>query len=72
MSSGKTTHWFPGSVKPAREGVYEVRVRSVYPTEYKLWDGRRWRYVAETPENAAEQGGPGMTPHEWRGLMGKA
>ena len=36
MPKPRLTRWFPGDVKPAHEGVYEVR--------HKLW-GKRIRYA---------------------------
>lgn len=35
------TAWYPGTVKPARSGVYQ-RLLPIDSLFYSRWDGRRW------------------------------
>ena len=47
----KLTPWFPGTVKPARVGVYE-REYGQDDFLYCRWDGKYWHAWALTPKRA--------------------
>jgi hypothetical protein len=42
--SKKLTPWFPDTVKPAREGVYEVEPMSANNRAFAYWNGLRFGY----------------------------
>lgn len=78
MSDAKLTPWFSGSVKPVRDGVYEVRrdlydfkTRKFVSKQHKLEfrDGA-WHYTMSSrmslPDSLAAMGGG--TRGVWRGL----
>jgi hypothetical protein len=68
------TPWFPGTVKPARPGVYE-RTDHDEMWDFARWDGRRWMCGQLTPEEADTlvmhesmyQPHHGDTGFSWRG-----
>lgn len=43
------TGWFPGTVKPMRPGMYEVKREysdgEFMPDHYLQWTGERWEYA---------------------------
>ena len=64
------TRWFPGDVRPARRGVYQLRCGKFRP--YALWTGGAWLYPYPTPAQAAKAAT--VTRHQhwpWRGLAEK-
>jgi hypothetical protein len=46
------TPWFPGSVEPVREGVYQRQFGSTDNLGYCFWDGTHWHFRALTPIGA--------------------
>ncbi|WP_175712162.1 hypothetical protein [Burkholderia ambifaria] len=66
------TEWFPGTIKPARPGMYEVKREycdgTPMPDHYLQWTGKRWEYAY-----AFRLGHKGDYAHlarneKWRGL----
>lgn len=52
----KLTPWFPPEVKPARDGVYEVRINVVYEGDrYARWWRGKWRFTAATIADARRE-----------------
>lgn len=72
MSEKKLTPWFPASVKPARNGVYEVEGPEDLGRNYfSYFDGERWHGQWFTPERARAKApgiGIGLQSDKWRGL----
>jgi hypothetical protein len=72
MTKPKLTPWFPGTVKPARAGVYmQMSGGSLPITGYQRWDGGRWFGWCYTPDAAALE--PAVAHQRsqndrWRGL----
>lgn len=65
---------FPGSVKPARVGVYARWFHGGIgkPPFYSRWDGRRWYATAPTPAIAQRQRAhSAMQNLQWAGLATK-
>ena len=52
------TEWFPGKVKPVREGKYEVKVQSGY-TYHAIWNSEYWKN---------EWSDEKLKVKEWRGI----
>lgn len=70
MSLPPVTPWFPGSVNPARPGVYQV-VIGLTIMRFAFWDGSNWRgFASPTPAQANQPTGPvwRLQPTCWRGL----
>lgn len=73
MSKKRLTAWFPASVKPARDGVYEVRplLGHIQPW-FSYRRGGQWLGTTSTANKALSFGrkyGPtGDGELEWRGL----
>ena len=69
MSKSKHTPWFPGSVKPARVGVYQRILDDPSAIYYSLWDGYIWRWSAIDPDTAAKKADiSAWLCATWRGL----
>jgi hypothetical protein len=69
VTKPKLTPWFPGTVKPARVGVYERKhAEGVYA--WSRWSGKYWIATAWLrAENAnARRGKSGYQALPWRGL----
>lgn len=48
----KLTRWYPSSIEPVREGVYEVRIpKGVHM--WSLWTGTHWNTMVFNPNYAA-------------------
>lgn len=69
----KLTPWFPNSIKPVREGVYQIRGASFYEPNYRRWNGNGWSETYETPSGSVQSDmrlsykhGQDMTG--WRGI----
>jgi hypothetical protein len=65
------TPWFPGEVKPVREGVYQrVYNRDFKDLRYCFWDGQLWRVGYKTIEESAEyiRGFAHSQKLPWRGI----
>lgn len=67
----KKTEWFPATVTPAREGVYQRKYR--WGVDYAYWNGRDWGVSAGTPWEAAGWRKL-LSAHDlpWRGLTAPA
>lgn len=48
----KLTPWFPGDVKPVREGVYERFWCEGDSPNYSYWNGSSWGLLTDTPTQA--------------------
>lgn len=73
MSEQKLTPWFPPNVKPARPGVYEVRLRKASPgTCFAYFDGARWTWAFSSFRVAAvaRVTDGAVQAKWWRGLAG--
>lgn len=67
--SEKLTPWFPGTVKPVHEGVYQRDYGDPIGTGFSRFDGRKWFLGFNDPEEAAAS--TIITTHPnlpWRGL----
>lgn len=66
----KKTPWFNYSVKPVREGVYEVLCKG----RYAYWNGKRWGWMAISIEKAdMHRCTTGAVQYkDWRGLTGES
>jgi hypothetical protein len=58
----KLTPWFPGTVKPAREGQYQVRMCPGWRTITATWRSGHW-WIDRTRIKVA-----GWPEAQWRGL----
>jgi hypothetical protein len=74
------TEWFPVSVNPVRDGVYEVDTLNNNANRYAYYDNKGWRLCAGSIKDArGEKSRPdafrssSMILHEskWRGLSSK-
>jgi len=74
------TEWFPVSVNPVRDGVYEVDTPNNNANRYAYYDNKGWRLCASTVRDARGQKNKSdrcslssMILHEskWRGLSSK-
>lgn len=71
MEKSKHTPWYPGSVNPARTGVYKVVFwrRVVYAN----WNGSYWGTGYYTPHECLfSRASATCRPIRWRGLKEKA
>ena len=67
----KLTPWFPGSVKPARKGVYE-RKDGINLRCYAKWNGSKWMSYKWTVLEADVSTYETLWPNlKWRGLAEK-
>jgi len=66
----KYTPWFPGTMKPVREGVYQRKVSNVVKC-YSYWDGEQWFLGAKTPHLAEIEPMLSMNQNRfmWRGVL---
>jgi hypothetical protein len=74
------TKWFPASVKPVRDGVYEVDTPPNIANHYAYYDHNGWRLCARYIDEAALEKDDVEDLHEssmtlknakWRGLAKK-
>lgn len=65
----KVTEWYPANVKPVHVGVYEVE--TALGRYFRLWDGKRWHWGGDTPNDALRGGVLERGPDPWRGLRSK-
>lgn len=64
----KRTPWFPVSVPPVHDGLYETRVDRHSLVILRAWDGKRW----SLPDYPLTIFGRGLTVgNQWRGLAAK-
>lgn len=73
----QTTPWFPGAVKPARSGWYEVRENPAlhYNSSGKLnglpwryWTGKNWMTASPDLKWSFSSIFGNHSAHQWRGL----
>ena len=67
----KTTEWFPGHIKPAYPGVYQLLCGNDTEVGYQKWDGEKWGIWYENAQDAAEghaYADPEFQNDQWRGL----
>lgn len=68
MTESEFTPWLPGTVNPARPGVYQRRIDG-YNVWYSRWDGTHWYCIDDLPEYAAQETQPSWIMNRpWRGL----
>lgn len=68
----KETPWYPGSIKPVRDGVYKRRFTPVMSAVFSKFKGGRWHFFSETPKGAARVPGVSACQNEdWCGLAEK-
>jgi hypothetical protein len=48
----KLTPWYPGNIKPVREGVYMLMCGFGVEVGYQYWDGSYWGLWCSTPQDA--------------------
>lgn len=65
------SRWFGKSVKPARPGVYETKLRNQIGVFYSKWDGSTWYFSHSTVQSAADDWLPVCSKKRWRGLAEK-
>lgn len=58
--------WFPAAKRPARPGVYPVRVPNLDRSTWARWTGEHWTCWAPTPELAARCQWKGVRDYEWK------
>ena len=66
----KLTPWFPGSVKPARVGVYERECPNGWRS-YNYWTGKTWSSPSPIPKGAEifKSYRSAYQNVRWRGVM---
>lgn len=71
----KLTPWFPGSVKPVREGVYQQMDGWGSLLGYQYWDGSYWHLWGPSIDSAVlmyRNAHPSVCQDDkWRGLSEK-
>lgn len=71
MTKEKTA-WYPVSIKPHREGVYEVSTNQFFDYFYSFWDGEKWMATARSIQFARQVNWSSAlmknTSSKWRGL----
>ena len=50
--TNKCTPWFPGHIKPVRQGVYQLKNKGAIG--YQRWDGQMWHAWRSSPDDAAK------------------
>jgi len=77
----KLTPWFPVRIKPARVGVYEVKLEVIedrlggtaIEQGFCYWGGDMWAVIKSTPDEAyARRVMVGSQHKAWRGLANGA
>lgn len=61
--------WFKPTDKPARPGVYSVKVTHRGRPFFRHWDGKRWGRVSLTVAGARQDGPGNHGLLFWRGLL---
>ena len=70
----KLTPWFPGGVKPVREGAYQTDGETGDQECFQHWSAAGWGYCAYTAKEARPVSEYGRSRHQhskWRGLARK-
>jgi putative component of toxin-antitoxin plasmid stabilization module len=68
MNNLKLTEWFPATVKPVHEGVYEIRI-DYFGTSYATWSKGLWTVSALSRSSAGRQQRPSFQQNKtWRGV----
>jgi len=57
--------WYDAGIRPARPGVYPVRVPNLDRKTWARWTGQHWCCWGITPEMAALCEWPGLRGYEW-------
>ena len=54
MNHPTMTPWYPGDIRPVRNGVYQTKPDKNFPatTAWQHWDGYRWSAFGWTPSHA--------------------
>ena len=63
-----TTPWYPASIKPVREGWYEVKMVGIPEIEKRYWNGTYWQFSKK--DDRSSMFGD-WTGDQWRGLTKK-
>ena len=67
------TPWFPPTIKPVREGVYETSATESGPS-FNYWDGHQWLWTCASIKATQARYldvRSGVQDHVWRGLARK-
>lgn len=63
------TNWYPGHIKPVREGVYQRVLPWTGNAGYSRWDGRFWcSFEASVVDAAIRTTSSGFQDLKWRGV----
>jgi hypothetical protein len=67
----KLTEWYPGTVKPVRDGVYQRRFARDDEPVFCMYKGGKWRVWANSPENAEAYVSISAVQerYHWRGVL---
>jgi hypothetical protein len=68
MSTSRLTPWYPTTIKPVRDGLYQTRWMG--RLGWSMWERGRWGNQCDTKENMISKGGAraGEQNKYWRGL----
>ena len=71
MKDNELTPWFPASVKPARNGFYQVMM--VASAAWSYWDGLKWGFACWSKKDAIRHKHKESPTQDkqWRGLSKK-
>jgi len=58
VSKPKLTPWFPGTVRPVRDGVYKMFIGS-----FARFTGGEWRWMCKSMAEAADAIRPSLNPY---------
>lgn len=70
----RLTPWFPNSIKPVHEGVYEIRDpwprQGIEETAFRYWNGRTWGLACGDPSlcRPGDYWNHGQSMTGWRGI----
>jgi hypothetical protein len=72
VRSGEMTDWFPVTIFPVREGVYEVCMND-NPVQFAKWDSKKWcvpSYIVSVAEYKTDRSWAMylLTDARWRGF----
>jgi hypothetical protein len=69
----KKTPWFPNSIKPVRNGVYEIRGSRFESPNFRRWNGYGWSETYSAPDIHCQVRNESFYKHGedmtgWRGI----
>jgi hypothetical protein len=68
MNNLKLTEWFPATVKPVHEGVYQVYISSCFE-EYAMWKNGEWSLSRLTKDGDFRFVAGRYQNKDWRGVQ---